>query len=242
MPAVKNTAWALSPIDHFILQKLEARGFRPTRPPTSAPSSAGPPTTSPVCRRPQRTWRPSSTTPPRPPSSRPLTSSSLRALASGTGAALARRRALTPTPPAATPTSRPVPLQVPQLRHRLLQRRQALRPLRQGAARRRPVARPRRETGARQSHRHRLPRPVPPVRLAQREPPDGRRLDRQHRQGVPRPERQLRPAVTTTSSTPSTAATTTPSTASSRARRTPSPARRYTGTPRTSSPSAPTRT
>ena len=32
VPAVKNTAWALSPIDHFILQKLEARGLSPNPP------------------------------------------------------------------------------------------------------------------------------------------------------------------------------------------------------------------
>ena len=62
------------------------------------------------------------------------------------------------------------------------------------AGRGRPAARRAAGDRARAEDRHRLPGHRPPVRVQPRRvPPDARRRDRQHRQGVPRPQRRLRP-------------------------------------------------
>ena len=56
-PPVKNQAWVQTPIDAFILAKLEAKGLDAECPrPTGARSCAGSSSTCSVCRRPSRKW------------------------------------------------------------------------------------------------------------------------------------------------------------------------------------------
>ena len=142
VPAVKDAAWVRNPIDAFVLAELEAQGLdaraagralgaaaaglpRPDRPAADARGARGVPR-RPLARRAGPPWS-TSCWPPRV----------RRAL----GAALARPGPLRRDQRLRARRHQAERLALPRLRHPRVQRRQALRPLRPGAAGRRRAAR-----------------------------------------------------------------------------------------------------
>ena len=227
-PPVKNAAWPRTTARPLRPRaKLEAKGLRPARTPTghAAPPAALRPDRPaadaggdrrvrerhPIAR---RAYREGSSTGCWP-----------RRTSASAGAGTGSTSPATPSRSAAAASLRlQGRLALPRLRHRRVQRRQAVRPLRPRADRRRPAAGRRRPRSATAAGRHGVPRC------------SGRRTTRSRtsrqlemdvvdeqidtrRQGVPRPDDRLRPLPRPQVRPDPDRATTTPWPASSRARK-----------------------
>ena len=216
-----------TPIDAFILAKLEAKGLKPVAPADKAALCRRAYYDLTACRRRRsRSTRSSTDTVAGRLGEADRQAARVAALRREVGPALARRGPLRRDQRLRARRPEAVRLAVPRLRHPELQRRQAVRPVRQGATRRRRDARADNPDAVIATGFYRLglwdDEPADPLQ-ALFDGYDDIVADR--RAGVPRHDAQLLPAATTTRSTRSRRPTTTSwSRSSATSGRTPTPA------------------